>query len=51
MEWAEKADRVAAICTDCGTHHAARIRPNGEIRVIGTGNGCPCGSTDVRPVQ
>lgn len=42
--------RAAAVCDNCGTAHAVRIGPDGEIRPIGTGHGpeCTCGDGDLR---
>lgn len=34
-----ETQRAAAICDNCGTGHAVRLGPDGEIRPIGTGNG------------
>lgn len=47
---AEKKQRAAAICDNCGSVHAVRLRADGEIRPLGTGNGtdCTCEDSDLR---
>lgn len=44
------AQRAAAVCENCGTAHAVRLGPDGEIRPIGTGRGpaCSCGDENLR---
>ncbi|WP_440766576.1 hypothetical protein [Natronorubrum sp. DTA7] len=38
------------MCDNCGTAHAVRLGPDGEIRPIGTGQGpgCTCGDGELR---
>ncbi|WP_207591616.1 hypothetical protein [Halomontanus rarus] len=45
--------RAAAVCRNCGTAHAVRVGPDGEIRPIGTGHGteCTCGDGDLRAIS
>ncbi|APX97277.1 hypothetical protein [Natronorubrum daqingense] len=42
----DEAQRAAAVCESCGTAHAVRLGPDGEIQPIGTGHGpkCTCGN-------
>ncbi len=40
-------NRVVAICTECGTAHAAVVCANNRIRPIGTDD-CPCGSQNFK---
>lgn len=42
--------RAAAVCENCGTAHAVRLGPDGEIRPIGSGRDetCTCGDGDLR---
>jgi len=42
--------RAAAVCENCGTAHAVRLGPDGEIRPIGNGRDgtCTCGDGDFR---
>ncbi|RKD89278.1 hypothetical protein ATJ93_4111 [Halopiger aswanensis] len=42
--------RAAAVCENCGTAHAVRLGPDGEIRPIGSerATGCTCGNGDLR---
>lgn len=51
MGAAQKANRIVAVCTDCGSTYAARLWPDGEIRLIGTGADCPCGGTEFRQIK
>lgn len=50
MTGENEEQRAAAICDNCGTAHAVRLGPDGEIRPIGTGQGpgCTCGDGDFR---
>lgn len=45
--------RAAAICDNCETIHAVRIDPDGDINLIGTGNGasCTCEDGDLRIID
>lgn len=44
----DEEQHAIAVCENCGTAHAARIGPDGEIRPISTGQGndCTCGESD-----
>ncbi len=41
----ENARRIAAECIDCGSAYAARLWPDGNVRIIGLESECPCGGT------
>ncbi len=32
------------ICAECGREYTVRIWPDGELRAVGTGGECTCGS-------
>ena len=38
----EDAQRIAAEYADCGSAYAARLWPNGTVRIIGLESECPC---------
>lgn len=46
----EEKQRAAAVCENCGTAHAVRLGPNGEIQPIGSGldTSCTCENGDLR---
>ncbi|ELY36283.1 hypothetical protein [Natronorubrum tibetense] len=50
MAGEDDTQRAAAVCDNCGTAHAVRLGPDGEIRPIGTGqgSGCTCGDGTLR---
>lgn len=50
---AQEKQRAAAICDNCETIHAVRIRTDGKINLIGTGNGdsCTCEDSDLRIID
>ncbi|ELZ04303.1 hypothetical protein [Natrialba aegyptia] len=37
--------KVAAVCSECGTAYAAEKWPDGKILLIGQRTGCQCGAT------
>ncbi|ELZ03472.1 hypothetical protein [Natrialba asiatica] len=40
-----KTEKVAAVCSECGTAYAAEKWPDGKILLIGQRTGCQCGAT------
>lgn len=46
MGKSDKAKRIAAECSHCGTIYTAQLWSNGEITPIGNPSGCECGGTD-----
>ncbi len=50
MTGENEKQKAAAVCDNCGTAHAVRLGPDGEIRPIGTGKGpaCTCEEGDLR---
>lgn len=44
MATLEQMPRVNGECTDCGREHTLRVWPDGELRAVGTGGACMCGS-------
>lgn len=46
----QEKERVAAICENCGTVHAANIGSGGEVRPIGSKQ-CQCGDGEFRILE
>ncbi|ELY66025.1 hypothetical protein [Natronococcus jeotgali] len=46
----QESDRVAAICENCETVHAAHVDSGGEINPIGSG-ACQCGDGALRIIE
>ncbi|MFU8869485.1 hypothetical protein [Natronococcus sp.] len=46
----QERERVAAICENCETVHAAHVGPNDEIHPIGSGE-CQCGDGALRVIE
>jgi hypothetical protein len=45
-----ESKRTIAECLDCGSAYAAEQWPDGTVQLIGTKNGCQCGSTEFQAV-
>lgn len=46
-----ESERRMAVCTSCESAYAAEVWPDGTIKLIGTKEGCRCGSTEFRVVE
>lgn len=40
----EQMPRANGMCNQCGAEYELRVWPDGELRAVGTGGECTCGS-------